>query len=346
MRIDKLKELVLILISSILIVFLFKYLNIFKYIVIIFNVFIPLFIGYIYAWMINPLVNKFSRKINRNIICILLFLIIVILFGLFVYFVVPLLYKEVFEIIEMLPKFFNAIEARVEVLGFREFLDKGISFIVNKVPNLLITFVGSVFKYVGVIVMGLILGLYISMDYEKIICYVYRMVPMKYKCIFINLSREISDNVRRCVNGTMLIAIFVFLLDSILFLIIGIDSPFLLGMICGVTDLIPYIGPYIGGITAVLVGLTESRFLGILTIISCVVVQCVENYVLQPIIMSRSIKISPIIVIVGLLVFGRLLGVFGMIFATPVLAMLKVLIDNFNKVIKKCNKKDLLDFKY
>lgn len=338
MKIDKLKELVLVLIAIILIMFLIKYLNLLNYLKIIFTVLIPVFIGFIYAWIFNPLVVKFSKCINRNTICIILFLVFIIIFGLFVYFVVPLFYKEGLEFIEILPSYFRKIEVKVEVLGFRNLLDQGISFVVNNVPKLLINLVSSIFKYIGTIMIGLILGLYISMDYEKIVCNINAFIPKRYKCVFINLSREVSREVRKCVNGTLLIASFVFILDSISFFFIGIDSPVLLGMICGITDLIPYVGPYIGGIVAVLVGFTESKVLGILTLIACVVVQCIENYVLQPIIMSKSIKISPILVIAGLLIFGRLFGIFGMILATPVLAILKVILTYVKPVIKRCSR--------
>ena len=113
----------------------------------------------------------------------------------------------------------------------------------------------------------------------------------------------------------------------------------LLGMICGVTDLIPYVGPYIGGGVAVLVGFTESKRLGILCLIVCLVVQVIESYVLQPMVMSKSIKISPVLIIVGLLLFGRMFGVFGMIMATPILAMGKVVVTHLGPVLRKCGKK-------
>jgi predicted PurR-regulated permease PerM len=343
MKIDKLKELVLLLISIILIIFLIKYLKIIKYLGILFTILIPLFIGFIYAWILNPLIIKLSRFFSRNISCILLFLLIIVCFSLFLYFLVPMFYKEMMEFVEMFPKYFSKIEIKVESIGFKHYLDNMISFLVNNVPRNLVSLVGSIFKYVGVVLIGLILGLYISMDYEKIIKNIYGIVPRKYKCFFINISQEISFNVRRCVNGTLLIASFVFVLDSVCFIVIGLDSALLLGLVCGITDLIPYIGPYIGGLVAVLVGFTKSRFLGILSFIIVFIVQCIENYVLQPIIMSKTIKISPVLVVVGLLIFGNLFGVFGMLLSTPILAMLKVLVMKVKIVINKC-KKDKLDF--
>ena len=338
MRNDKLKEIVLILISIILVVFLIKYLNLFKYLSILFTVLIPLFIGYIYAWIFNPLINRLSKKINRNIVCILLFLVFVFLFSLFIYYLVPMFYKEIMEFIELLPSVLSKIEIKVETIGLRDMLDKLIVFVVDSLPDYFISFVKGTFKYVGVIVIGLILGLYMSFDYEKIVSSVYAIVPKKYKCIVINLSQDVSSTVRKCVNGTLLVALCVFVLDSVCFMIIKLDSAILLGMICGITDLIPYVGPYIGGAIAVLVGFTESKRLGVICLVICFIVQCIENYVLQPIIMSKSIKISPILIIVGLLLFGKFFGIFGMIMATPILAMLKVVLTHVEPVLKKCRK--------
>ena len=339
MRNDKLKELVLILIAIILVVFLIKYLNIFKYLGILFTVLVPLFIGFIYAWIFNPLINRLSKKINRNIVCILLFLVFVFLFSLFIYYLVPMFYREIMEFIELLPSVLSKIEIKVETIGLRDMLDKLIVFVVDSLPDYFISFVKGTFKYVGVIVIGLILGLYMSFDYERIVSSVYAIVPKKYKCVVINLSQDVSSTVRKCVNGTLLVALCVFVLDSICFMVIKLDSAILLGMICGITDLIPYVGPYIGGAVAVLVGFTESKKLGFMCLIICFIVQCIENYVLQPIIMSKSIKISPVLIIVGLLVFGKFFGVVGMIMATPILAMLKVIFTHLEPVLQKCRKK-------
>ena len=339
MRNDKLKELVLILIAIILVVFLIKYLNIFKYLGILFTVLVPLFIGFIYAWIFNPLINRLSKKINRNIVCILLFLVFVFLFSLFIYYLVPMFYREIMEFIELLPSVLSKIEIKVETIGLRDMLDKLIVFVVDSLPDYFISFVKGTFKYVGVIVIGLILGLYMSFDYERIVSIVYAIVPKKYKCVVINLSQDVSSTVRKCVNGTLLVALCVFVLDSICFMVIKLDSAILLGMICGITDLIPYVGPYIGGAVAVLVGFTESKKLGFMCLIICFIVQCIENYVLQPIIMSKSIKISPVLIIVGLLVFGKFFGVVGMIMATPILAMLKVIFTHLEPVLQKCRKK-------
>lgn len=336
MKITKLKELVLVLLAIILITFIIKYLNIIKYLGIVLSILIPVFIGFIYAWIFNPLIKKLSKKHKRNFICISLFLVIITILFIFFYLIIPLFYKEILELGKAFPTLFSTIESKITNMGFKVYLDKLLAFLIDNVPLYLLDFVKCLFKYFGISIIGLILGLYISMDYENIIKYLYEIVPKKFKCVFINLTQEVSCEVRKCVNSTLLVASCVFILDTICFWLIGLDASFLLGLLCGLTDLIPYIGPYIGGLLAVMVGFTESRLIGILTLIACVVVQCIENYILQPIIMSKSIKISPVLILIGLLVFGNLFGIVGMILATPIIAIIKVLSIHLKSALEKC----------
>lgn len=336
MKEDKLKNIVLLLLAIILIVIIVKYLKIFNFICRILTIFIPVFIGFIYAWILNPIIRKLSQKHNRNFVCIGLFLLLVLLLVLFFYLLIPLFYKEIAELADILPNFFSRIEERITNLGFKDYLDNILKFLLDGIPLFLVNFVKNLFKYVGVIGVGLILGLYISMEYENIVKKFYDIVPKKHKCVVVNLSDEVSTEVRKCVNGTLLVAFCVFIMDGLCFWFVGLDAPLLFGALCGITDLIPYVGPYIGGIVAVCVGFTESRFIGILTLIICVIVQAIENYILQPIVMSKSIKISPVLIIIGLLVFGNLFGIIGMIFATPCVAILKVFFEHLTSVLERC----------
>lgn len=332
----KLKEIVLFLLAIILIVFIVRYTKILSFVKKILIILIPVFIGFVYAWLLNPLIKKLDKKNKRGIISVLVFLGVILIVGVFLYFLIPVFYQEIAELIEILPELFGKIEDKINNMGFKDCLDNILTFLVNNVPLYLVNFVKSLFKYLGVIGIGLILGLYISIDYEKIVKKIYDIVPKKHKCVVINLSQEVSEEVRKCVNGTLFVAFCVFVMDSLCFWLIGLDAPLLFGALCGLTDLIPYIGPYIGGIAAVCVGFTESKLVGILTIILCVVVQSIENYVLQPIVMSKSIKISPVLIIIGLLVFGNLFGVVGMILATPCVAIIKVIAEHISGVLEKC----------
>jgi len=335
MRKEKLKELVLFLLSIILLVIIVRYLKIFSFLGNVLTVLMPVFIGYVYAWIFNPLIKKLSQKYNRNVVCIGLFLLFILLVGLFLYLLIPVFYKEIMEIIELLPEMFHMFESKINHMGFKDFLDNLLTFLVDNVPLYLIDFVKGLFKYLGVIGIGLVLGLYISMDYEKMIKKFYQWIPKKYTCVVVNLTQEVSVEVRKCVNGTLFVAFCVFVLDSLCFWFVKLDAPLLFGALCGI-DLIPYICPYIGSVVAVCVGFTQSKLIGILTLVICIAVQSIENYVLQPIVMSKSIRISPVLIIIGLLIFGNLFGVVGMILSTPCVAIIKVIFEHIGNVLRKC----------
>jgi predicted PurR-regulated permease PerM len=117
----------------------------------------------------------------------------------------------------------------------------------------------------------------------------------------------------------------VLVCDTIGFTIVGLEAPLLFGVFCGLTDLIPYIGPYIGGAAAVVVGFSQGPVIGISVLIICIIVQLVENYILQPVVMSKAMQLHPVTIIVGLLIFGHFFGIIGMIIATPCIALLKVI---------------------
>ena len=162
-------------------------------------------------------------------------------------------------------------------------------------------------------------------DFDSISKHLINLMPKNWKEDAKTLIDNIGVEVRKCVNGTLTVATMVFVGDSIGFAIIGLQAPLLFGLFCGITDLIPYVGPYIGGIAAVIIGFSQSTFIGVMTMIIVIVVQCLENFVLQPVIMSKTMKLHPVTIIVGLLIFEHFFGIVGMILATPIIALLKVI---------------------
>lgn len=333
---ERLKNIVLLLTSIILTVIIVKYLKIVGFFLSLLKILAPVFIGFIYAWLFNPLITKLGEKYKRNIVSVILFLLIIFILGLFLYYLIPTIYKEVDEVAELMPDFLEMISMKLHKYGMGDSIYNALDMLAKNAPIYILNIVKYLFKYVGVIGIGLILGLYMSIDYGSIIAFLYSLIPKKYKCVFINLSMKVSSEVRKCVNGTLFVAFMVFVGDFLAFSLIGLDAPLLVAMLCGITDLIPYVGPYIGGAVAVLVGFTESRLLGIFTLIVCVIVQAIENYILQPMVMSKSIKISPVLIIVGLLVFGNLFGIVGMVLATPIVAFLKVVCIYIKETIESC----------
>lgn len=140
------------------------------------------------------------------------------------------------------------------------------------------------------------------------------------------LANEINTSLRNFVTGALLDALFVFIITSIGFALVGLKAPLLFGLFCGITNVIPFAGPYIGGIPAVIVGFSQGLPTGIFTLIVIVVVQFFEGNFLQALIMSKTTKLHPVTIMLGLLIFAHFWGIIGMVVSTPIIASLKAII--------------------
>ena len=316
--------------------------GIFKFFLNILSVLSPFFIGFILAWILNPLVTKLEKKkIPRVAGSMLTYVFLILIIVIFIRFLIPTIYEQLQMSLENLPVLFAEIEKVVDnifsKLGHMEGVDfesikeqvlgtltGSLNEFMTSIPDVIVRLVRTIFSSLITISFGFVIGLYMLIDFDSINGHLINMLPKKNRFEASLLITNISTEVRKSVNGTFLVALMVFVCDSLGFFFIGLQAPILFGLLCGITDLIPYIGPYIGGAIAVMVGFAQSPLTGFLSLAIVLVVQMIENNVLQPIVMSKTTKLHPVTIIVGLLIFQHFFGVLGMILATPSIALAKV----------------------
>ncbi len=334
--------------------------GVWKFLLSLLSVLAPFFIGFIIAWLLNPLVTKLeNKKIPRALGTIIVYAVFLLAVILFIRFLIPTIYTQIEVLISNLPAIFKEIENFINNLfnrlnGFNGFdfnatkesilstLTNSVNSFFTSLPTFLVNFVGTLFSSVITITFGLVIGIYILMDFNSINGHLLKLVPKKNRFELSLLITNISTEVRKSVNGTFLVALMVFVCDSFGFWIIGLQAPLLFGLVCGITDLIPYIGPYIGGIIAAIIGFSQSPIIGIMTVIVAFIVQMLENNILQPIIMSKTTKLHPVTIIVGLLIFEHFFGIIGMILATPCIALAKVVWKFFKEKYNLFNNNDMV----
>ena len=317
--------------------------GILKLIVTLLKVATPFFIGFVLAWLFNPIVVKLeNRGWKRGLACITVYLAFIIIMFAFFGMLIPTLYNQLNDLVAALPNIFTQVK-----LWITNFLDKFNSSemfnvaeiennifktmenlaggLANDLPSKIVSIAGSLVSGIGTIGVSLVVGIYLLFDFNDVTDHLLKYIPKSHKEETKNLVDNIANELRKCVNGTLLVAFMVFVCDSIGFAFAGLKSPILFGLLCGITDLIPYIGPYIGGAAAVIVGFSQNSIIGIITLIVATIVQLIENYVLQPVVMSKTMQLHPVTIIIGLLIFGHFFGIAGMILATPILSLFKVL---------------------
>ncbi len=328
---------------------LLKELGVFKFIGSVLNVLAPLFIGFIVAWLFAPLVDKMTKKgMSRILASMIVYVIFIAFLIVFFRIFIPIIYNELNELIKTLPSitekitdFINSTFDKIDSDAFNieaiktNILDAITNYgtsISSNLPTTIVSIMSNLVSGLGTIFFGLIIGLYMLFDFDNVTNLLLKVIPVKHQVEVASLVEKIGSEVRKCVNGTLLVACMVFVCDTIGFSIIGLKSALLFGLFCGITDLIPYIGPYLGTVVATVVGLTQSPLIGLGVFIIACVVQLIESYVLQPIVMSKATNLHPVVIICGLLIFGHFFGIVGMVLASPIMSVIKVI---FEFIIEK-----------
>lgn len=303
----------------------------------------PFFIGFVIAWLLNPLVNKLTKQgMKRVPAVILIFCMAVLFIYFFCLLLTPVVANQINEIVAAIPallndakgfinSFFDKLSTNsltnldnVKLNFFDKINEVGDSLTTN-LPEMFISFVKNVVSTFGTLLFSLVIGFYMLFNFDKIKDNLNKLLPKKYRKDSERLMENISENLYEYVNGTLLISFIIFVVSTIGFAIIGLEAPLLFGLFCGITNLIPYIGPYIGGAPAVLMGYSISPLVGTLILIFIIIIQTLEGTFITPLVMSKKMNLSPITIIIMLLIFGYFFGIIGMIIATPIAALIKII---------------------
>ena len=253
-----------------------------------------------------------------------------------------MLYTQINEFVGILPSLFNKFGVfmsnafdRLAVGGIDlstiessiyEGVEKFAVNLTTELPTTILNFTTGLVSSVGTFLLGLVVGFYLLIDFDGV-KHVLDFFPKKWHYSIKKVCNELNTTFKAFVQGTLFIALAVSVLSWILFKIVGLPSPMLFGVIAGITNIIPYIGPWIGGAIAGIVGFTVSPLVGVLTIVVALLVQQVDNIVLHPVIMSKTVHLHPVTIMITLLIFGYFWGIIGMILSTPIVAGLKIILN-------------------
>ncbi len=303
----------------------------------------PLFIGFIVAWLFNPLVVWLNKKgINRTFGALIVYLVFIAIIALIINLIVPILYQQMGEFIKTIPAvldtskewledtlsyFDNIKQIDIEYVKTVIFsnIENIATGITSDMPNRIISFIKGMFSGLGTLVIGLVIGFYLLISFdntENLLSF----LPKKSQKGTRDLLTAIDSSLRGFVQGAILDCSLIFVISSLAFALVGLRVPLLFGLFCGLTNIIPYAGPYIGGAPAVIVGFSQSPTIGIFTLLSIVLIQFVEGNFLQSLILSKTTKLHPVTIIIGLLIFGHFWGILGMAVSTPIISALKTLL--------------------
>ncbi len=342
-RIGKILYILFIILLIYVLTLIFREWHILSFIGKILSIISPLFIGWFIAWLLNPLVKKImSKNVKKGLAVTFAYLIVLVVIGVILGFTIPSLGNQISDLVSAVPKIVNDVGGWIDELFVKlsnlslqnldnvkeAFLLKINTFAVDiqtNLPELAVDVVSAFASGIGTIILSLVLAFYISYDFDKVSDGFINLFPKRTRKDLTYLLDKLNDSLYSFVSGTLWLSLLLFVVSVIGFSVIGLNAPILISFICVITNLIPYIGPYMGAAVAAAIGFAESPLIGILTLVFILIVQTIDGQILNPLVMSKKMDLSPITIILSLLVFEYLFGILGMVIATPVVALLKII---------------------
>lgn len=305
------------------------------------GILLPFILAIIIAYVLNPFVEKLEQYKIRRIFGIIIVYIAV--FGILLvagYYGFPVIIKQITSLGETIPTYTSQIQQILNSfyrnyknfsipVSLRESIDRNLLVIQKTIISHLSSVVSilfGIFSRIFSIIVAPILAFYLLKDKEEICQIIVKTIPLSNRSELLQLWEEIDTVLTKFIRGHLTVAFIVGAGTAVGLSIIGMDYPLLLGIITGLTNIIPYFGPIIGGIPAVLLALLKSQTLAFYVIIVIVVVQQLESNFISPRVLGSSVGLHPLLVIFVLLAGGEIWGIVGMLVAVPLTAVLKILI--------------------
>jgi predicted PurR-regulated permease PerM len=315
-------------------------------------VFPPLVLATVLVYLLNPVVTFFARRgVPRVVATLLIFIVFFGGVGYGVSQLVPVVADQVSGLSEQVPDLIDrakdGIEEGARKLGFHVKAGDVFSSLQSGKKNAQeffsrITDVAfGLLHVLLVFLLGIVISIYALVDLPKIREGVKAMIPVRRRAEVQEIGRKMSVAVGGFVRGQLLVALFVGLASMLGLFIVGLPYWALVGLIAGLFNLVPLIGPFIGAVPAIFIAFTTPESgaglihprpgwpLAVAAAIVLTTVQQIDNHIISPNVVARTVKLHPLTVILSLLAAGTLLGLFGMLFVVPVVASVKILIMHF-----------------
>lgn len=303
----------------------------------------PVVLAAVIVYLLNPLVTWLERqRVPRPLSVALVFATWLGLFVVLLSWLIPLLVEQISAFVDEAPEYVQTIVARINDFAADRGFEWRISLSSQDVTDFftdnrdqivsflggLGSFAGQVVHIVATTVVGLILSVYILADLPGMRRRMQERIPPTYRSDANALGEQIGTSLGAFFRGQLLVATFVGVASSLI-LMWPVKLPFalLVGVIAGIFNLVPLIGPFLAMIPAVLIGLlSDEPITALWAVIALAAVQQIDNHIISPNVVGRSVQLHPITVMLGLLVGGTIAGILGMLVTIPVIAVAKIAI--------------------
>lgn len=317
------------------------------------TLFFPILIAGFLFFLFNPIVAFLAkRKVPKGLAILLIYVVALGLIGLLIGTLGPSLSRQITDLIKDIPTYAKEgrrfIENMSETMWFKwtmqqdyvslEEMGNTIQNYVTALPKNITNSLSSVFSVVTNITLVAVtvpfVLFYMLKDGHKLSGSILKFVPTAYRESGDIVLKDTAETLATYIQGQLLVCLFVGVGTFIGYLIIDLPYAILFALICAVTNIIPYVGPFLGGAPAFIVALLTSPTQAIFVVVIILIVQQLDGNVISPLVIGKKLNTHPLTIIIILLVAGNIAGIMGMILAVPTYSVVKTIVLNVVRFVK------------
>ncbi|RCX13788.1 putative PurR-regulated permease PerM [Anaerobacterium chartisolvens] len=305
----------------------------------------PFIMAIVIAYLVSPVAGAMERKkIPRSAAIIFIYLLFMLAAITTVIFIMPELIKNIKDLMGTIPEItegyrslFNSVSSFIISSGWPEDIKSAIfsevqnsvlmaqNYVADKLKDFLAGFVETVGIFLDVI-LSMVIAYYFIKDAEAFKEGALSLLPRRWRNGMVDTAREINVILAGFIQGQLLVAVIIGVLETIGLLIVNVKYAVVLGFIGGLANIIPYFGPFIGAVPAVAIAFMESPAKALWTAVVFTIIQQIDNSFISPKIIEGRLGLHPVSTIAAVLAGAQFFGIVGMLFAVPVAAVIKVII--------------------
>lgn len=319
------------------------------------TLFIPIIISGFLYYLLNPVVKFLMKikikkfKVSRTLAVAVIFILLAVILVAMIGYLIPRLLNQLGQLVINIPGYAKAVSdssadtfnhlnkyAWFKEIDFGSYLNQFENSMGTYFQSIATNLTNSIGSMIGVVTSVTIVALtvpvmlfYMLKDGQKLVPTLKKIVPEKHGDEVVELIGRMGDTISAYIGGQAIECLFVGVFTAIGYTIIGMPYILLLGVVAGIANIIPYIGPYIGIFPALIIAVTQSTQMVIFVVIVVLIVQQIDGNFVYPNVIGKSLNIHPLTIIVLLLVAGNIAGLLGMILGIPLYAVVKVVIKYF-----------------
>jgi len=298
-----------------------------------------IFVAVIIAAAINGPVSWLQRhRVPRLLGVVFIYLLLFLLLGLIITLVFPPLAEQIKQLASHFPEIMEKIGLSVQQWSGKYNFEGSFQTLLSNISGKLSQATSSVFTtIVGLFgglfsaIVVLVISFYLANQERGVKKLLVSLTPKEHRNYISDLIDRIESKIGAWLRGQLILMFIVGVLVFIGLHLLGVKYALTLALIAGFFEIIPYVGPIISAVPATILAFLQAPFLALMVIILFTVINQMENYILIPQVMKRTVGLSPIVIIIVMLIGAKLAGILGIVLSVPVAAAIGEFFKDFQK---------------